>query len=97
MQSSTNSEEFYSKLKAQLYETSSWPTAYLFKFIVTSEQHKIDKIESIFDNMGAVITSTPSKKGTYMSISINVVMQSPESVIRKYQLVTSQVEGVISL
>jgi len=97
MQSSTNSEEFYSKLKAQLYETSSWPTAYLFKFIVTSEQHKIDKIESIFDNMGAVITSTPSKKGTYMSISINVVMQSPETVIRKYQLVASQVEGVISL
>lgn len=97
MQGSTNSEEFYSKLKAQLYETSSWPTAYLFKFIVTSEQHKIDKIESIFDNMGAVITSTPSKKGTYMSICINVVMQSPETVIGKYQLVASQVEGVISL
>lgn len=97
MQGSTNSEEFYSKLKAQLYETSSWPTAYLFKFIVTSEQHNIDKIESIFDNMGAVITSTPSKKGTYMSISINVVMQSPETVIGKYQLVASQVEGVISL
>ena len=97
MQGSTNSEEFYSKLKAQLYETSSLPTAYLFKFIVTSEQHKIDKIESIFDNMGAVITSTPSKKGTYMSISINVVMQSPETVIGKYQLVASQVEGVISL
>ena len=97
MQGSTNSEEFYSKLKAQLYETSSWPTAYLFKFIVTSEQHKIDKIESIFGNMGAVITSTPSKKGTYMSISINVVMQSPETVIGKYQLVASQVEGVISL
>ena len=47
--------------------------------------------------MGAVITSTQSKKGTYMSISINVVMQSPETVIGKYQLVASQVEGVISL
>ena len=28
---------FYNKLKAQLYETSSWPSAYLFKFI----KHKL--------------------------------------------------------
>ena len=76
MQGSTNSEEFYSKLKAQLYETSSWPTAYLFKFIVTSEQHKIDKIESIFDNMGAVISSKPSKTGKYTSLTITVKMKS---------------------
>ena len=62
MQSSNNSEEFYTKLKSQLYETSSWPTAYLFKFIVTSDQHKVDAIESVFDNLGAVINSTASKK-----------------------------------
>ena len=97
MQSQNNSEEFYSKLKIQLYETSSWPSTYLFKFIVTSDQKKIDKIESVFNNMGAVIHSTASKKGTYVSVSINVVMESPEKVIEKYQQISCEVEGVISL
>jgi len=97
MQTQNNSEEFYTKLKAQLYETSSWPSAYLFKFIVTSDQNKIDKIESVFDNMGAVINSTVSKKGTYVSVSINVVMDNPEKVIEKYQQISREVEDVISL
>jgi len=97
MQTQNNSEEFYTKLKAQLYETSSWPSAYLFKFIVTSDQKKIDKIESVFDNMGAVINSTVSKKGTYVSVSINVVMDNPEKVIEKYQQISREVEDVISL
>lgn len=97
MQSSNNSEEFYTKLKSQLYETSSWPTAYLFKFIVTSDQHKVDAIESVFDNLGAVINNTASKKGNYVSISIHVVMKDPEAVIEKYKLISRDVEGVISL
>ena len=97
MQSSNNSEEFYTKLKSQLYETSSLPTAYLFKFIVTSDQHKVDAIESVFDNLGAVINSTASKKGNYVSISIHVVMKDPEAVIEKYKLISRDVEGVISL
>ncbi len=97
MQSSNNSEEFYTKLKSQLYETSSWPTAYLFKFIVTSDQHKVDAIESVFDNLGAVINSTASNKGNYVSISIHVVMKDPEAVIEKYKLISRDVEGVISL
>ena len=97
MKSSNNSEEFYTKLTSQLHETSSWPTAYLFKFIVKSDQHKIDIIESVFDNMGAVINSTASKKGNYVSISIHVVMKDPEAVIEKYKLISRDVEGVISL
>lgn len=97
MQSSNNSEEFYTKLKSQLYETSSWPTAYLFKFIIPSEKHKIDKIESVFDNLGAVINSKLSKKGNYVSISIHVVMKNPEAVVDKYKQISSDVEGVISL
>ena len=68
MQSSNNSEEFYTQLKSQLYETSSWPTAYLIKFIIPSEKHKIDKIESVLDNLGAVSNSTVSKKGNYVNI-----------------------------
>lgn len=90
------SEEFYTKLKAQLADTSLWPSKYLYKFIVPTNQNKIVEIEDIFDNMGAVITTKESSKGKYTSISILVNMKTPDHVIEKYKEV-SKVEGVISL
>ena len=47
--------------------------------------------------MGAVIKTIPSKNGNYTSVSINVIMHTPDDVISKYKEVGSQVEGVISL
>ena len=46
------SEEFYKKLKTQLEETSSWPSNYLYKFIVPTDDDKIKQIQDIFDNTG---------------------------------------------
>ena len=92
-----NSDEFYSKLKVQLSETTRWPSEYLYKFIVLSEKEKITQIEDIFDNTGAVINTKESKNGKYTSVSVNVIMKDPDAVIQKYQEVTNNVEGVISL
>tara|TARA_R100000935_G_C2795728_1_gene148067 strand:+ start:631 stop:924 length:294 start_codon:yes stop_codon:yes gene_type:complete len=97
MESDKNSEEFYDKLKVQLEETSSWPSVYLYKFIVLTEKSKIVQIHDIFDNMGAVINTKESKNGKYTSVSINVKMSDPEAVISKYKRVGKEVEGVISL
>lgn len=97
MSTSSNSEEFYQNLKKQLYDTALWPSEYLYKFIVASDKQKINQIEDLFDNMGAVITTTESKNGKYTSVSINVSMKNPDAVISKYQEVAEKVEGVISL
>jgi hypothetical protein len=97
MGTSPNSDEFYEKLKAQLYDTTSWPSEYLYKFIVKSDVANIAKIEAIFDNMGAVIQTTESKNGNYTSISINILLRDPDVVIEKYKEVAEKVEGVISL
>ncbi|MBP2832068.1 DUF493 family protein [Aquimarina sp. U1-2] len=97
MSTSNDSEEFYKKLKTQLTETSLWPTAYLYKFIVPTHSSKIEQVEGIFDNMGAVITTKQSKNGKYTSVSIKVRMKNPDQVIEKYKEVTDKVEGVISL
>ena len=93
---SGKSEEFYKRLREELLKTSSWPTDYLYKFIVPTDQEKIDQIQGIFDNTGAVIESKKSRKGKYTSISITVNLESPDEVIRKYKEV-GQVKGVISL
>ncbi|MDU8886367.1 DUF493 domain-containing protein [Yeosuana sp. MJ-SS3] len=97
MSNSENQDAFYEKLKSQLYETNSWPSEYLYKFIVKSDIHKIAEIEAIFNNMGAVIHTIESKNGKYTSVSINVLLRDPESVIIKYKEVIENVEGVISL
>lgn len=97
MSNEKNPEEFYKKLKDQLYDTASWPSEYLYKFIVPSDKDKIEKIEDLFDNLGAVITTKASAKGTYTSVSVNLQMKDPEAVIAKYKEVANQVEGVISL
>ncbi|WP_103068618.1 DUF493 family protein [Aquimarina sediminis] len=90
-------EEFYKKLKLQLADTSLWPTAYLYKFIVPTDTAKIAQIETIFDNLGSVISTKQSKNGKYTSVSINVRMKNPDHVILKYKEVADKVEGVISL
>lgn len=97
MEENQNPEAFYEKLKGQLYDTASWPSEYLYKFIVKTDGNGIEKIESLFDNMGAVINTIESKNGKYTSVSINVNMETPEDVIAKYKEVAEKVEGVISL
>ena len=97
MDKASDPEEFYNNLKEKLYDTSIWPSEFLYKFIIKSDPEKINTIECIFDNMGAVIKTKPSKNGNYTSISINVVVKNPDIVIEKYKEVGNQVEGVISL
>ena len=97
MSTPSEQEEFYEKLKSQLYDTANWPTEYLYKFIIKSDASKTAKLEAIFNNMGAVINTTESKNGKYTSISINILMRDPDAVIEKYKEVAEKVEGVISL
>lgn len=89
-------EEFYKRLREELSNTSLWPTVYLYKFIVPTDEEKIRAVENAFNNMGAVITTVKSKNGNFTSISVNVRMQNPDSVIAKY-IEVSSIEGIISL
>ncbi|WP_103725577.1 DUF493 family protein [Flavobacterium croceum] len=89
-------EEFYIRLKEELKNTSEWPSNYLYKFIVPTDAKKIEEVENAFDNMGAVIQTQQSKNAKYTSVSINVTMESPESVVSKY-IEVSGIEGIISL
>jgi len=96
MEQDNKTKEFYERLRKQLEEDTSWPSPYLFKFIVPSELEKIAEIRAAFDGLDAQITTRDSIKGNYTSITITVTLESPEQVINKYQKI-STVEGVISL
>lgn len=96
MQQDKKTEEFYERLKKQLEEDTTWPSPYLFKFIVPAVNEKIAEIRSIFDKLNAEIITRDSSKGKYTSVSIRATLDSPEQVVEKY-IEVSNVEGVISL
>jgi putative lipoic acid-binding regulatory protein len=89
-------EEFFARLKDELANTSQWPTEYLYKFIVPTDIEKVNQVEDAFNNLGAVIKTNKSKTGKFTSVSINVLMESPDLVIKKY-IEVSIIEGIISL
>lgn len=96
MSSKDDPKTFYNKLKVQLEETTQFPALYMYKFIVPSDEQKIKQVHQIFDNLGAVIDTKRSSKGTYTSVTITVNMKNADAVIEKYKE-ASAVEGIISL
>ena len=91
-----NTEDFYTRLREELNNTSEWPSEYLYKFILPTDAKKIEAVENAFDNIGAVIHTKQSKTAKYTSVSINVTMESPDCVVEKY-IELSTIEGIISL
>ncbi len=89
-------KEFYDKLKKQLDEATVFPSDYLYKFIVASDDNNVANVLEIFDNKGAVIKTRKSKNGTYNSISIMIKVSSSEEVINYYKQ-AEKIEGIISL
>ena len=88
--------QFYKKLKKNLKKDTTFPSKYLFKFIVPSDEAKINQIEELFNFTGAVITKSSSKTGKYTSVSIQVIMKKADDVITKYKQ-AEKIEGIISL
>lgn len=91
-----NPEEFYKKLRKQLEEVHTWPTTYLFKFIIPADLEKFAEIERVFDNTDAQISTRDSSKGKYTSVTVKVPMKDPDDVIKRYKEV-SKIEGIVSL
>ena len=91
-----NTEDFYNRLRDELNASTSWPSEYLFKFIVPSLNDNVERVENTFNAMGAIIRTTKSRTGKFTSLSVDVQMQSAQSVIDIY-LEVSTIEGIVSL
>lgn len=88
-------EEFLKSLEKKLNATTQWPSVYMFKFIVPTDNRKIALIESMFGDE-AKIYSKESRGGKYISITIKVVMLSALEIIEKYRS-AAKIEGLIAL
>jgi uncharacterized protein len=85
----------FDELRKKLESSLSWPTVYMFKFIVPSDNKRIALVESLFGD-DAEIKLQPSSAGKYTSITATEVMLNPDNVIEIYQKASS-IEGIIAL
>lgn len=92
----TDREAFYSKLKSQLEDTTSFPTKYLYKFIVPADGNQAQEVQDLFDKGGAVIDTKKSRTGKYVSLSIYLTVESSDEVIDYYKKAEA-IKGIISL
>lgn len=82
----------YHKFKEKLDDHHTWPSLYMFKFIVPVD--KVDEIQQLFPK--ADIQSRYSRNKKYIGITAQLVMDSSEAVMHIYEK-AHQVDGVIAL
>lgn len=89
-------EDFYNKLQKQLNETTTFPSEYMYKFIVPTDGNQVEEVQQIFNKGGAVINTRKSKTGKYVSVSIVLKVKSSDEVIGYYKK-ADVIKGIISL
>ncbi|GJH41416.1 hypothetical protein RCZ04_19660 [Capnocytophaga sp. HP1101] len=88
--------EFYARLKNELLETSLWPTRYLYKFVIPTDEAKLNQLKEVFKDANAEITTRPSSNDKYTGVSVSLMVKNPDEVIAYYKE-AGKVEGILSL
>lgn len=88
-------EEDLENLRVKLVETTSFPSVYMFKLIVPSENRTIALVENLFE-AETVIHTKESDKGKYTSITAKHVVMNAEEIIEIYRR-ASKIKGVMML
>lgn len=89
-------DDFYLTFKEKLEEIHTFPSDYIFKFIVASEQSNIAKVYTIFENADASFSVRDSKNGKYSSITVKAPVSDANDVVIYYRQVAA-LEGVMML
>lgn len=99
MNISSNNEnpQNWDDLKNKIEASQKFPSVYMFKFILSSDNQKIAQIEALFDNTdNPDISIRPSSRGRYVSITIKQMVQNVEYIINIYKQV-AKIPGVIMM
>jgi len=89
-------DDFYHTFKAKLEEGHTFPTDYMFKFIVTSDKKNLAKLYTIFETANASFSLKDSRTGKYTSVTIKTPVNDADDIIIYYRQVAA-IEGVVML
>jgi hypothetical protein len=82
-------------LRTKLVETTTFPTVYMFKFIVEADNRKIALVENLFQEEAEILTKQ-SDKGRYISITSKQVMMTVDEIIEVYKK-AAEINGIMFL
>jgi uncharacterized protein len=88
-------EEEWNRFKDKLIETMTFPSVYMFKLIVPSENRSIALVENLFEE-DADIHTKESGGGKYTSVTAKQVVMHVDDIINIYKK-ASTINGVIFL
>lgn len=91
-----NVDDFYVNFKEKLEEVHSFPTDYLFKYVVPADENILARLHAIFENSNANVSTRDSKNGKYTSITFKVPVNDANDVIIYYRQ-ASAIEGILTL
>lgn len=85
----------FDDLRKKLDETQTYPSVYMFKFIMDAQHRKIALIENLFGEDAEIYTKE-SDKGKYISITVKEVVMNTDEIIDIY-IKAAEIEGVMFL
>lgn len=85
-------EQWIQNFREKLDQHYSWPSLYVFKFIVP--KGKEAEVKNLFPNHTA--TEKPSSRGNYTSVTVQIMAPSSDVVIDIY-VKASTIEGIVAL
>jgi putative lipoic acid-binding regulatory protein len=88
-------EDELKKFQEKLAETTTFPSVYMYKFIVPGEHRKIALVENLFESETEIHTKE-STNGKYVSITAKQVVMNVEEIIDIYKKAAA-IQGVIFL
>ena len=85
-------QDWINSFREKLDKHYAWPSVYLFKFIVPAgKEQEVKKLFPLHNT-----TEKLSKNGKYISVTIQMMMPSSDSVIDVY-VRAAEIEGLIAL
>jgi uncharacterized protein len=83
------------KFREKLVETMSFPSVYMFKFIIRSEHRDLALVQSIF-GAETHISTKESDKGKYTSVTAKLVVMNVDEIMDVYRKAL-KIKGIIFL
>jgi putative lipoic acid-binding regulatory protein len=88
-------EEHIERLRARLNEIHIWPSVFMFKFILPTDEARLIQLKLIFGE-SAEIRERLSSKGNYTSVTVREMMLSADDIFDRYRR-AKDIKDIISL
>lgn len=88
-------EEQIDRLRIRLNEIHRWPSVFMFKFILPSDEVKITQLKLIFGE-SAEFKERLSSHGKYTSVTVLEMILDADAIFDRYKQ-AAVIEGIISL